>query len=172
MTVVAFSCLFIFYSNQDPSGLLLLPPKGAPADFDISPILAVMETLLHVATKEVRSLRGVRTLTFQMNDGFHVFLSPLSVRWWWWMAAVEPAGWCCCPCSGLCRIVCSPGLTCSLKGLPPLPPLWTWPEPFLWNVRSWCLALYHKPTHKIWWIILCNKWVVVALIKRRNCFIQ
>ncbi|TSY98080.1 Zinc finger ZZ-type and EF-hand domain-containing protein 1 [Bagarius yarrelli] len=36
----------------DPSGLLLLPPKGAPADFDISPILSVMDTLLLVATKE------------------------------------------------------------------------------------------------------------------------
>lgn len=69
-----------FHSNQDPSGLLLLPPKGAPADFDISPILAVMETLLHVATKEVRRLQGVRSLTFQVNDGFHIFLSPLSVR--------------------------------------------------------------------------------------------
>lgn len=40
-------------SDQDPSGLLLLPPKGAPADFDISPILNVMDTLLLVATREV-----------------------------------------------------------------------------------------------------------------------
>uniref|UniRef100_A0A3P8R6J0 Zinc finger, ZZ-type with EF hand domain 1 n=1 Tax=Astatotilapia calliptera TaxID=8154 RepID=A0A3P8R6J0_ASTCA len=38
--------------DQDPSGLLLLPPKGAPSDFDISPILSVMETLLLVATRE------------------------------------------------------------------------------------------------------------------------
>lgn len=63
MAVGAYNCLFYFYSNQDPSGLLLLPPKGAPADFDISPILAVMETLLHVATKEVRSLQNVRAVS-------------------------------------------------------------------------------------------------------------
>lgn len=43
-------------SDQDPSGLLLLPPKGAPSDFDISPILSVMETLLLVATREVSPL--------------------------------------------------------------------------------------------------------------------
>uniref|UniRef100_H3CSZ8 Zinc finger ZZ-type and EF-hand domain containing 1 n=1 Tax=Tetraodon nigroviridis TaxID=99883 RepID=H3CSZ8_TETNG len=49
---LTFESLCNFFSNQDPSGLLLLPPKGAPADFDISPILAVMETLLHVATQE------------------------------------------------------------------------------------------------------------------------
>lgn len=41
-------------SDQDPSGLLLLPPKGAPSDFDISSIRSVMETLLLVATREVR----------------------------------------------------------------------------------------------------------------------
>lgn len=161
MAVVAIRCLFIFYSNQDPNGLLSLPPKVAPADFDISPILAVMETLLNMATKEVRDLQGVCSLIFQMNDGFHFFLSPLSVRWWWRTAAVEPAGWCCSPCSGLCRVVCSPGVTFSLKGLPPLLPLWTWPEPFLWNVRSWCLALYDKTANKICWNILCNKWVCV-----------
>uniref|UniRef100_A0A3P9L8A9 Zinc finger, ZZ-type with EF hand domain 1 n=1 Tax=Oryzias latipes TaxID=8090 RepID=A0A3P9L8A9_ORYLA len=40
------------YFDQDPIGLLLLPPKGAPSDFDIRPILSVMETLLLVATKE------------------------------------------------------------------------------------------------------------------------
>ncbi|KAF0038068.1 hypothetical protein F2P81_008552 [Scophthalmus maximus] len=40
------------FHMMDPSGLLLLPPKGAPSDFDISPILSVMETLLLVATRE------------------------------------------------------------------------------------------------------------------------
>lgn len=120
-----------------------------------------METLLNMATKEVRGLQGVCSLIFQMNDGFHIFLSPLSVRWWWWTAAVEPAGWCCSPCSGLCRVVCSPGVTSSLKGLPPLLPLWTWPEPFLWNVRSWCLALYEKKTIKTCWNLLRNKWICV-----------
>ncbi|MGH0169827.1 UNVERIFIED_CONTAM: hypothetical protein FKN15_067621 [Acipenser sinensis] len=38
--------------DQDPSGLLLLPPKGAPSGFDISPALTVMDTLLLVATRE------------------------------------------------------------------------------------------------------------------------
>ena len=47
-------------SDQDPSGLLLLPPKGAPADFDISPILTVMETLLLVATREVSPQPSLR----------------------------------------------------------------------------------------------------------------
>uniref|UniRef100_A0A3B5B598 Zinc finger ZZ-type and EF-hand domain containing 1 n=1 Tax=Stegastes partitus TaxID=144197 RepID=A0A3B5B598_9TELE len=49
---VTFESLCNYFSDQDPSGLLLLPPKGAPADFDISPILTVMETLLLVATRE------------------------------------------------------------------------------------------------------------------------
>ena len=42
-------------SDQDPSGLLLLPPKEVSTDFNISPILSVMETLLLVATREVRA---------------------------------------------------------------------------------------------------------------------
>ncbi|KAM6970616.1 zinc finger ZZ-type and EF-hand domain-containing protein 1 [Aplochiton taeniatus] len=49
---LTFESLCNYFSDQDPSGLLLLPPKGAPADFDISPILTVMETLLLVATRE------------------------------------------------------------------------------------------------------------------------
>uniref|UniRef100_A0A3B4C7N7 Zinc finger, ZZ-type with EF hand domain 1 n=1 Tax=Pygocentrus nattereri TaxID=42514 RepID=A0A3B4C7N7_PYGNA len=49
---LTFESLCNYFSDQDPSGLLLLPPKGAPADFDISPVLTVMDTLLHVATKE------------------------------------------------------------------------------------------------------------------------
>ncbi|XP_066513503.1 zinc finger ZZ-type and EF-hand domain-containing protein 1 [Hoplias malabaricus] len=49
---LTFESLCNYFSDQDPSGLLLLPPKGAPADFDISPVLTVMDTLLLVATKE------------------------------------------------------------------------------------------------------------------------
>ncbi|KAM9386110.1 zinc finger ZZ-type and EF-hand domain-containing protein 1 [Pholidichthys leucotaenia] len=49
---VTFESLCNYFSDQDPSGLLLLPPKGAPSDFDISPVLSVMETLLLVATRE------------------------------------------------------------------------------------------------------------------------
>ncbi|KAM9846213.1 zinc finger ZZ-type and EF-hand domain-containing protein 1 [Aulostomus maculatus] len=49
---VTFESLCNYFSDRDPSGLLLLPPKGAPSDFDISPILSVMETLLLVATRE------------------------------------------------------------------------------------------------------------------------
>uniref|UniRef100_A0A3Q3Q0Q2 Zinc finger, ZZ-type with EF hand domain 1 n=1 Tax=Monopterus albus TaxID=43700 RepID=A0A3Q3Q0Q2_MONAL len=49
---VTFESLCNYFSDQDPSGLLLLPPKGAPSDFDISPILSVMETLLLVAQRE------------------------------------------------------------------------------------------------------------------------
>uniref|UniRef100_A0A4W6EG63 Zinc finger ZZ-type and EF-hand domain containing 1 n=1 Tax=Lates calcarifer TaxID=8187 RepID=A0A4W6EG63_LATCA len=49
---VTFESLCNYFSDQDPSGLLLLPPKGASADFDISPILSVMETLLLVAARE------------------------------------------------------------------------------------------------------------------------
>lgn len=49
---VTFESLCTYFSDQDPSGLLLLPPKGAPSDFDINPILSVMETLLLVSTRE------------------------------------------------------------------------------------------------------------------------
>uniref|UniRef100_A0A3P8VT83 Zinc finger ZZ-type and EF-hand domain containing 1 n=1 Tax=Cynoglossus semilaevis TaxID=244447 RepID=A0A3P8VT83_CYNSE len=49
---VTFESLCNYFSDQDPSGLLMLPPKGAPADFNVSPILSVMETLLSVATQE------------------------------------------------------------------------------------------------------------------------
>ncbi|XP_077361813.1 zinc finger ZZ-type and EF-hand domain-containing protein 1 [Festucalex cinctus] len=49
---ITFESLCNYFSDMDPSGLLLLPPKGAQSDFDISPILAVMETLLLVATQE------------------------------------------------------------------------------------------------------------------------
>ncbi|KAJ8412355.1 hypothetical protein AAFF_G00126910 [Aldrovandia affinis] len=49
---LTFESLCNYFSDQDPSGLLLLPPKGAPADFNIAPILSVMDTLLLVATRE------------------------------------------------------------------------------------------------------------------------
>lgn len=55
--------VFTLRSDQDPSGLLLLPPKGAPSDFDISPILSVMETLQLVATREVRGPSPVQSLS-------------------------------------------------------------------------------------------------------------
>lgn len=42
-----------FHSDKDPSGLLLLPPKDAPSDFNISPVLSVMDTLIRVAMREV-----------------------------------------------------------------------------------------------------------------------
>ncbi|KAL0994771.1 hypothetical protein UPYG_G00126960 [Umbra pygmaea] len=47
-----FKSLCNYFSEQDPNGLLLLPPKGAPADYDISPALGVMKTLLLVVTRE------------------------------------------------------------------------------------------------------------------------
>ncbi|KAJ3588924.1 hypothetical protein NHX12_009777 [Muraenolepis orangiensis] len=49
---VTFESLSNYFSDQDPSGLLLLPPKDVSTDYDISPILSVMETLLLVATQE------------------------------------------------------------------------------------------------------------------------
>lgn len=53
-SAIASFFLFNLRSDKDPSGLLLLPPKRAPADFEVSPILSVMETLLLVATREVK----------------------------------------------------------------------------------------------------------------------
>ncbi|XP_054611299.1 zinc finger ZZ-type and EF-hand domain-containing protein 1 [Dunckerocampus dactyliophorus] len=49
---VTFESLCNYFSDQDPSGLLLLPPKGAHADFDVNTSLGVMETLLQVARRE------------------------------------------------------------------------------------------------------------------------
>lgn len=66
-------------SDQDPSGLLLLPPKGAPADFDISPILSVMETLLLVATREVRHTHIVSHIRSNLFLQILKFLSVFSV---------------------------------------------------------------------------------------------
>lgn len=125
-------------SDQDPSGLLLLPPKGAPADFDISPMLSVMETLLLVATKEVRVLRH-HNISRKLTEIFlRIWCRCLfiSVTSWWRTGAVEPAGQCCCPCSGRYKLVYSPGATCSSKAAPPPPSIWTWPETFFRNVSD------------------------------------
>ncbi|XP_056603284.1 zinc finger ZZ-type and EF-hand domain-containing protein 1 isoform X1 [Triplophysa dalaica] len=53
---LTFESLCNYFSDQDPRGLLLLPPKGALSDFDITPILTVMDTLLIVATGECEVL--------------------------------------------------------------------------------------------------------------------
>uniref|UniRef100_A0A674GFB3 Zinc finger ZZ-type and EF-hand domain containing 1 n=1 Tax=Taeniopygia guttata TaxID=59729 RepID=A0A674GFB3_TAEGU len=49
---LAFRSLCTHFSDQDPGGLLLLPEKGVSANFDISEILSVMDTLLLVAARE------------------------------------------------------------------------------------------------------------------------
>ncbi|GCC35998.1 hypothetical protein chiPu_0014488 [Chiloscyllium punctatum] len=49
---ITFQSLCHYFSNQDPSGLLQLPQKGVPAEFDINPVMKVMDTLLLVATRE------------------------------------------------------------------------------------------------------------------------
>ncbi|XP_032901823.1 zinc finger ZZ-type and EF-hand domain-containing protein 1 isoform X3 [Amblyraja radiata] len=49
---ITFQSLCHYFSNQDPSGLLQLPQKGIPADFDVNSIMMVMDTLLLVATRE------------------------------------------------------------------------------------------------------------------------
>ncbi|XP_078404848.1 zinc finger ZZ-type and EF-hand domain-containing protein 1 isoform X3 [Cetorhinus maximus] len=49
---ITFQSLCHYFSNQDPSGLLQLPQKGVPAEFDINPVMMVMDTLLLVAKRE------------------------------------------------------------------------------------------------------------------------
>ncbi|KAM7032994.1 zinc finger ZZ-type and EF-hand domain-containing protein 1 isoform 2-T2 [Acridotheres tristis] len=49
---LAFRSLCTHFSDQDPGGLLLLPEKGVTANFDISEVLSVMDTLLLVAARE------------------------------------------------------------------------------------------------------------------------
>ncbi|XP_077596261.1 zinc finger ZZ-type and EF-hand domain-containing protein 1 [Stigmatopora nigra] len=53
---MTFESLCNYFSDRDPRGLLLLPPKGASPDFDISPILEVTQTLLLMATQECEVL--------------------------------------------------------------------------------------------------------------------
>ncbi|XP_063059602.1 zinc finger ZZ-type and EF-hand domain-containing protein 1 [Engraulis encrasicolus] len=53
---LTFESLCNYFSDKDPSGLLLLPPKDAPADFNISPVLSVMDTLIRVAMRECEAV--------------------------------------------------------------------------------------------------------------------
>ncbi|XP_039612710.1 zinc finger ZZ-type and EF-hand domain-containing protein 1 isoform X1 [Polypterus senegalus] len=68
--ILTFESLCNYFSNQDPSGLLLLPPKNATADFDTSPVLTVMDTLLLVAVRKCEMMM-VRTC----NDSGKVLFS-------------------------------------------------------------------------------------------------
>nr|XP_014350788.1 PREDICTED: zinc finger ZZ-type and EF-hand domain-containing protein 1 [Latimeria chalumnae] len=49
---LTFRSLCSYFSNQDPSGLLLLSQKGVPPDFDVGPVLTVMDTVLLVTSRE------------------------------------------------------------------------------------------------------------------------
>ncbi|XP_031428595.1 zinc finger ZZ-type and EF-hand domain-containing protein 1, partial [Clupea harengus] len=53
---LTFESLCNYFSDKDPSGLLLLPPKDAPAGFNISPVLSVMDTLIRVAMRECEAV--------------------------------------------------------------------------------------------------------------------
>ncbi|XP_067393968.1 zinc finger ZZ-type and EF-hand domain-containing protein 1 isoform X3 [Emydura macquarii macquarii] len=49
---LTFRSLCMYFSDQDPGGLLLLPDKDVSEDFDINQVLSVMDTLLLVAARE------------------------------------------------------------------------------------------------------------------------
>ncbi|XP_044312042.1 zinc finger ZZ-type and EF-hand domain-containing protein 1-like [Varanus komodoensis] len=53
---LTFRSLCTYFSDQDPGGLLLLPEKGNPAEVDVDQVLAVMETLLMVTSRECEKL--------------------------------------------------------------------------------------------------------------------
>ncbi|XP_068124607.1 zinc finger ZZ-type and EF-hand domain-containing protein 1 isoform X2 [Hyperolius riggenbachi] len=53
---MTFQSLCTYFSEQDPSGLLLLPETEVPADFDTSQVHSVMEKLLAMAARESKSL--------------------------------------------------------------------------------------------------------------------
>ncbi|XP_043938838.1 zinc finger ZZ-type and EF-hand domain-containing protein 1 [Protopterus annectens] len=53
---LTFRSLCNYFSAQDPSGLLLLPKKGIPSDFEMKPVLTVMENLLSAATGECKMM--------------------------------------------------------------------------------------------------------------------
>ncbi|XP_053310913.1 zinc finger ZZ-type and EF-hand domain-containing protein 1 isoform X2 [Spea bombifrons] len=53
---ITFKSLCSYFSEQDPSGLLLLPDMAAPADFDIGQVQSVMEKLLLMAERECKLL--------------------------------------------------------------------------------------------------------------------
>ncbi|XP_048654355.1 zinc finger ZZ-type and EF-hand domain-containing protein 1 isoform X3 [Marmota marmota marmota] len=50
---LTFRSLCTYFSDKDPGGLLLLPEKSDLADMNISEVLAVMNTLLSVAAREL-----------------------------------------------------------------------------------------------------------------------
>ncbi|XP_069741096.1 zinc finger ZZ-type and EF-hand domain-containing protein 1 isoform X2 [Narcine bancroftii] len=49
---ITFQSLCHYFSIQDPSGLLQLPQKEVPVEFDVNSVMTVMDTLLLVATRE------------------------------------------------------------------------------------------------------------------------
>ncbi|XP_077980047.1 zinc finger ZZ-type and EF-hand domain-containing protein 1-like [Glandiceps talaboti] len=53
---LTFRSLCRYYSSVDPSGLLTLPSTSPKEDFDIEPVLSVMETLLSVAFRECEAI--------------------------------------------------------------------------------------------------------------------
>ncbi|XP_062887585.1 zinc finger ZZ-type and EF-hand domain-containing protein 1 isoform X3 [Mobula hypostoma] len=69
---ITFQSLCHYFSNQDPSGLLQLPQKGVPAEFDINSVMMVMDTLLLVATRECELM--VANNSFGKNEAVLVNL--------------------------------------------------------------------------------------------------
>ena len=65
--LLTFQSLCQFFSNVDPSGLLDLPSGKTVEDFDPDSILAVMETLISVAHKELKNVLVVGELTEQSS---------------------------------------------------------------------------------------------------------
>nr|DBA33358.1 TPA: hypothetical protein GDO54_001053 [Pyxicephalus adspersus] len=54
--LITFQSLCTYFSEQDPSELLFLPDADIPTDFEISPVLSVMEKLLEMAVRESKML--------------------------------------------------------------------------------------------------------------------
>lgn len=65
-------------SDKDPGGLLLLPEKGDLANMDISEVLAVMNTLLSVAAREVTNTAPFpwRHGSFPFSPHYRVTVTP------------------------------------------------------------------------------------------------
>lgn len=53
---ITFQSLCTYFSEQDPSGLLLLPDTEIPPDFDISKVLSVMDKFLVMVVRESKTL--------------------------------------------------------------------------------------------------------------------
>ncbi|XP_028937724.1 zinc finger ZZ-type and EF-hand domain-containing protein 1 isoform X1 [Ornithorhynchus anatinus] len=53
---LTFRSLCTYFSDRDPSGLLLLPEKGSEAEPDVGQVLEVMDTLQRVAARECELL--------------------------------------------------------------------------------------------------------------------